>query len=1170
MLLPNQSPAERKAIALKILKSNRSPSGFALIATISVMVLLIMVALAMLSLSSIEIRSSRQGDNQAVAKANARMALMIAIGELQKSLGPDQRISADASILDSSPDTASIDGVSQPNLLGVWKSWSPELASDPLRGAPDYDKEKIDRFQRWLISNPDPVSLEDRAYALSTPGSIDVERLYSKDKHGFDLEAPLISTGGQGALAWHVRQENTRAKVTTQAYPKNGMTLQNSDLVAPAQTGYMLNDNFKDAGDKLSSMAAKVTTDGQLILATDLTSPSYDPAQVQPHFTVHSKGLQTDVVKGGFKKDLSLAFELDETSFNSAFNGSLTPHSNYDGQVPLYEPIVNSQEQSCRDNYQGLMVDYTFRLGGVPTYDTLRSHHRLYRHLYKKDGHTTAYQRQSSNISWNTRAGTQAGLKSETGLMPIMDRVLYYFSVDISSGGIPRLIITPVVILWNPYNVALDCEGFDIYPWADFPYQMDWLVQKADGSDYRKTNWISTFLTDGSNGGEGKIVNPYFHLALTHDGAGVNPSESIHFSPGEVMIFTVADPTPVEFDRLAPDASPGRRITMRPSKNGGFNGSGGFAVVTNRSLQPSNNFTYSIKSGDKRLVLRMSYIQTYPRPYHVTMEDLSRLQGGGVPNKISEVQIMDASSLSGGQNAVNLLVTNPINLRDSPRTISVQETYHRTATAGGGKQASDLFYTVNARQPDLTLVLFGSNTAGTGFKSAPHYVSQQFATREIPGAVLPTLDGTTGHYGLTNSTLSGERYLPAFEIPQEAPMSLSSLAHADLANTTYSPSHQIGNSMATPFLDRDSTARAVTVGPGRAGDLTLSPSPGFPIYDHSYLLNEALWDSCFYSSAAPVTKPSSSSGGLSSYIGTTAQIVNPLKNVIDQFVATPSEHPLRNRRHHLYTGTDSAETVIERLNSDDGFLFMAAHLLVDGAFNINSTDVEAWAAMLASARGAEFKAGQLPSGETDVMSQDKTALPRMHHPVGSENDLWQGFRTIDDAAIRNLAEGIVEEVKERGPFLSLGEFVNRRIEKSGAGLAGAIQTAINRAGLNNDTKYETVQADNYPYKDSYMENSTGVGTPGYLSQADVLNQLGNFITPRSDTFVIRTYGDAQDRNGRVLARAYCEAVVQRLPELTDTTQTSSIAPSGWNDTNKRFGRKFMIVSFRYLSPSEVQ
>ena len=73
-------------------------------ATVSMMVLLTLVAIAMLSLSTIEQRSSGGGANEAdrMARANARMALMMALGELQKAAGPDQRVTATATILGNS------------------------------------------------------------------------------------------------------------------------------------------------------------------------------------------------------------------------------------------------------------------------------------------------------------------------------------------------------------------------------------------------------------------------------------------------------------------------------------------------------------------------------------------------------------------------------------------------------------------------------------------------------------------------------------------------------------------------------------------------------------------------------------------------------------------------------------------------------------------------------------------------------------------------------------------------------------------------------------------------------------------------------------------------------------------------------------------------------------
>ena len=74
----------------------RSPRGFTLIVTVSMMVLLVLMAMALLSLSTLTTRGSVVSDAQQQAENNARMALMTAIGELQVHMGPDQRISMTA------------------------------------------------------------------------------------------------------------------------------------------------------------------------------------------------------------------------------------------------------------------------------------------------------------------------------------------------------------------------------------------------------------------------------------------------------------------------------------------------------------------------------------------------------------------------------------------------------------------------------------------------------------------------------------------------------------------------------------------------------------------------------------------------------------------------------------------------------------------------------------------------------------------------------------------------------------------------------------------------------------------------------------------------------------------------------------------------------------------
>jgi hypothetical protein len=195
----------------------------------------------------------------------------------------------------------------------------------------------------------------------------------------------------------------------------------------------------------------------------------------------------------------------------------------------------------------------------------------------------------------------------------------------------------------------------------------------------------------------------------------------------------------------------------------------------------------------------------------------------------------------------------------------------------------------------------------------------------------------------------------------------------------------------------------------------------------------------------------------------------------------------------------------------------------------------------------------------------------LRNPIGTENNRWQGFRSLTDAQVADLATKIVRQIKERGPFLSLGEFVNRRIAYSSLGLKGAIQTAIDDTAVNQAALYDTFDTGGYPPdgKANISPNNTGVGIPGYLTQADVLQSIAPVMTVRSDTFTIRGYGETKDASGKVLARAWCEAVVQRIPEFVDADNPAHTAIASLNPTNRLFGRRFSIVSFRYLVPSEV-
>ncbi|MEM9931503.1 MAG: hypothetical protein AAF840_16980, partial [Bacteroidota bacterium] len=89
--------------------------------------------------------------------------------------------------------------------------------------------------------------------------------------------------------------------------------------------------------------------------------------------------------------------------------------------------------------------------------------------------------------------------------------------------------------------------------------------------------------------------------------------------------------------------------------------------------------------------------------------------------------------------------------------------------------------------------------------------------------------------------------------------------------------------------------------------------------------------------------------------------------------------------------------------------------------------------------------------------------------------------------------------------------------------------------------------------------------PSFVNQGDILQAAGAAMRPRSDTFTICCYGDASSGSGTE-AQVWCEAVVQRtttpcFPDMTNPLEVDSSRPG--------FGRKYKIVSFRWLSRDEI-
>jgi hypothetical protein len=257
--------------------------------------------------------------------------------------------------------------------------------------------------------------------------------------------------------------------------------------------------------------------------------------------------------------------------------------------------------------------------------------------------------------------------------------------------------------------------------------------------------------------------------------------------------------------------------------------------------------------------------------------------------------------------------------------------------------------------------------------------------------------------------------------------------------------------------------------------------------------------------------------------------------------------------------------------------------MIDGGFDVHSTNKEAWKAILATTR------------DTGYGSPNRTPFPRTLFPKGDENikaqystKVFTGFRSLGDQEIDSLAEAIVREVKIRAPFFGLSDFVNRRLAEDVTGRNGTLEAALEASlpnrGQNSQfpiTKQalpdqgpliaegSPQQLDLTPTDQLLKPASTGYGTPGYMTQGDLLQVIGSGLVTRSDTFTVRSYGESRDANGSVLARAWCEAVVQRTPEPVSPDEVTGLNPRVVQGSEVNFGRRFRVVSFRWLHADEV-
>ncbi len=289
-----------------------SSPGFALIVTLSLMILLTVIAVGLLSLSSISLRSSSQGDSMASARSNARMALMLALGELQKNAGPDQRITARADIIDAK--------IASPRLTGVWKSW--DIRADSPPSAQDYEKTERDKkFLGWLTSGTDAAALAKVDYAGKTP--VTPVTLWGKGSMGDAVATADIVTASKvttspsrGAFAWAVMDEGIKVRINTPYVgTATGKGMQTAQLGAGVRpntssiTGLSALERsyFEKSSTAFATIEKGISKLNMGLAAESLSTGTKELLKPLNHdISSCSTGLFTDTAIGGLKEDFSL------------------------------------------------------------------------------------------------------------------------------------------------------------------------------------------------------------------------------------------------------------------------------------------------------------------------------------------------------------------------------------------------------------------------------------------------------------------------------------------------------------------------------------------------------------------------------------------------------------------------------------------------------------------------------------------------------------------------------------------------------------------------------------------------------------------------------------------------------------------------------------------------
>jgi hypothetical protein len=1067
------------------------------------------------------------------------------------------------------------------------------------------------RFAAWLPSWSAPGYISPLVGPATT--SVATGRIYLAPN-------AFPDAAGSGAFAWWITGENQKA------------------LLHPAEAAATAPPTVAEAVRKVKTFGSTdVASLGFVPPAVGTVLPTRGTAALVlvasagkagfHDFTTCSSGLLTNTSTGGVRKDLSLLAETWD------WMDEIDPHR--DVRLPLFRarPRLGAATAAYADLYYARPK--AGEVEGLALGNRGRHTLMYWWSDYGSSGGSTSYNAGTFGPltcippvrSWNTlvdyalqyrkavversAGGLVAMAASQAGAyplysyhetvcrQPVVARVQFVFAQGATDSGVldgtqrRALFLKPVVTVWNPYNVRLKARNFSLTLKGDsLPVAFELTPSPAAGATIPLGAWF-----DASWGS----------LAL----ALQDPSGSIDLLPGETRVFSPA----TESAQLELGAPGSARLTLEP----GYVAGGGAGLY----------LALDVLAGDTRVSGRMLKLNTgrdaiaadinHPGWTRGTPMRLSFRNADPAASAYIFSSLYGPDDPKGPEVSLDVARTNPrpfgtfsfgLRLANDGTTTADRGVVSRgtiqSSPFSGYTELGDKSREVLTDIPIAT----GQVTAlgdGIQYQGALHPVNAPFDLyyRPLSGwmdSYAPQVDPSGRGYivsGLDASTGLGRAVVA--ELPVVPLQSLADLQGWDARGFNPAPPFQyglIGNSDASPILPAEDVVGRWFDNTG-AYHLRTDLSPTFLQHDDSFCLNHALFDDWFVSSLAP----DPTAWGRLTATAAGSQVVAELKLSYQKHLAGK---PLPNACYQLTP--DAAQfspDSVDAAKFPDAYLRCGAYLTVPGQFNVNSCSVPAWRAVLGHLRDQQVPVAKSPAGDV-VLEKARNPLPRMlpapesATTAGTPAAALTGFAALSDAQLDQLAIEIVKQVRARGPFLSLSEFVNRRLRlydgtDTDLALGGALQAALRAlektptlhpaapaAGLGKPTTPPTdPRLSPAGYPSDYINPRASVGNsaqglPGWPRQADLLRGLAPIISVRDDTFIVRCLGEVPNAEGT--ARAWCEAVYQRMPEYVDNRIPAYQAPLGdkpdplkptYGLVNTVLGRRVKLVSFRWLRFDEI-